>query len=241
MNIKAYTDGACSGNPGKGGIGAIILKDDKEVGRICDGWRLTTNNRMEILAAARALELIAVWLTHNCDFSKDTDVKVTVYSDSQVLVKTMSNGWTRKANKDLWKRLDEACDKLQDVFKAEVEFEKVPGHSGVRFNVTADQLAVQGSQAHSDKPDFVYEDICKNVIGRPAVDPVAEPVITDIALRSHNIPEKRRVEVTLSNGTVVVIVPCAGGFEQTECTQREALVTVDVAWRFVGWLNGRNI
>jgi ribonuclease HI len=238
MDIKAYTDGACSGNPGKGGIGAIILEDDREVARISDGRRLTTNNRMEILAAATALETVIDRLAGNHGPSKETDIKVTVYSDSQMLVKTMSDGWTRKANKDLWKRLDEACDNLQDVFNAVVKFEKVPGHSGVRFNVIADQLAVQGSQACSDKPDSVYEDICKKVSVRPAVEPVAEPAVRDIRFCNHGDPENRRIEVSLTNGTIVKIIPCHGGFEQTECTQREASVTVDIAWKFVGWLNG---
>lgn len=241
INITAYTDGACSGNPGKGGYGAVILKDGKEIMSPCDGFRLTTNNRMEILGAARAVESINIWLEHHPEERKDTDVKVTVFSDSQLVVNTFNQGWARKSNRDLWKRLDDAVDTLRDVYRADLSFEKVKGHAGDKYNCIADQLAVKASQVYSDKPDKVYEDINKGPVGQPAENASAELTVREIRLCSCDDLSARKAEVSLSNGTVVTIIPCYGGFQQTDCTQDEASVTVDIAWRLREWLNGKSL
>ena len=96
--ITIYTDGACIGNPGPGGWGAVILGDGPK--RFLHGRDLdTTNNRMEILAVVKGLE----------DLSENADV--TVYSDSSYVINTMTKNWKRNKNQDLWELLDREVHK----------------------------------------------------------------------------------------------------------------------------------
>lgn len=144
MDIKVYTDGACHGNPGgPGGWGYFMQMSNGSEVRNCGGEKKTTNNRMELMAAIKALESL-----------KGGDVKqVVVYSDSKYVVQGISswiNGWKRNGwksaskqpvlNQDLWKQLDAARSDLT------VRFEHVPGHSGIPGNEEADRLANQGLQ-----------------------------------------------------------------------------------------------
>lgn len=136
--VVLYTDGACSGNPGPGGYGAILIYNGVEK-EISGGEKSTTNNKMEMLAVISGLEM----LKEPC--------KVTVYSDSAYVVNSIEkdwiyswikNGW-RKSNKeevkniDLWKRLLELM-KIHDV-----KFMKVKGHSTDELNNRCDRLAVK--------------------------------------------------------------------------------------------------
>ena len=122
-----YTDGSCSGNPGPGGWAAII-EHEGETTRLSGGERSTTNNRMEITAAVRGLEAAPPGAT------------AVVHSDSEYLVKTMTKGWKRNVNRDLWEQLDLA------VAKRNVDFRWVRGHAGHPQNEEADRLAVQAMQ-----------------------------------------------------------------------------------------------
>ena len=88
-----YTDGSCSGNPGPGGWAAVI-EHDGEKSRLSGGERSTTNNRMEIMAAIKGLEAAPPGAT------------AVIHSDSEYLVKTMTKGWKRNVNRDLWEQLD---------------------------------------------------------------------------------------------------------------------------------------
>ena len=123
-----YTDGSCSGNPGPGGWAAVI-EHDGEKSRLSGGERSTTNNRMEIMAAIKGLEAAPPGAT------------AVIYSDSEYLVKTMTKGWKRNVNRDLWEQLD------LTVAKRNVDFRWVRGHSGHPQNEEADRLAVQAMQA----------------------------------------------------------------------------------------------
>ena len=125
--IKIYTDGACSGNPGPGGWAAVIVVDGK-VERLSGGEDRTTNNRMEMLAAIEGLEAMPASST------------VTVFSDSRLLVNTMTLGWKRNKNRDLWGRLDDA------VSARRVSWQWVKGHSSDVLNQEADRLAVLESK-----------------------------------------------------------------------------------------------
>ena len=235
-HIRMYTDGACAGNPGRGGWAAIAVdEDDLVILTTGEGFRHTTNNRMEILAVANGLKAI-----HELkQYRRDTDIKVTVFSDSQLVVNTMEKGWDRNSNKDLWALVDEAVDLFHSV-----EFKKVKGHADDTFNNMADELAVSFSQP--DKAtliDLGYEKI--NAVktetkasAKPELIPVNEPEIQEIRLKNASVKELREVEVYLSNGTIVKIAPLYGGFEQYNCTRAEAAITVDVAHRFTKWLNG---
>ncbi|AZR73639.1 ribonuclease HI [Anoxybacter fermentans] len=137
-HVQLYTDGACSGNPGPGGYGAILVYKNHRK-EISGGYQNTTNNRMEIMAVIRGLEM----LKERC--------KVTVYSDSKYVVDAMTLGWVerwkkngwkrnkkeRALNVDLWERLLELCE------KHEVEFVWVKGHSGHLENERCDELATE--------------------------------------------------------------------------------------------------
>ncbi|KGQ71065.1 ribonuclease HI [Chelonobacter oris] len=141
--LEIYTDGSCLGNPGPGGVGALLRykRHEKEISQ---GYRLTTNNRMELLAVITALES----LTENC--------AVTLYSDSQYMKNGINqwihnwkrNNWltsNKKAvkNQDLWQRLDQAIQRHQ------IEWRWVKGHAGHVENERVDQLARQGAEAPS--------------------------------------------------------------------------------------------
>ena len=145
--VTIYTDGACSGNPGPGGWGAVLIYGEhrKEVG---GGEKQTTNNRMEITAAIKALELLKM------------PCEVELYSDSAYLVDAhnknwirgwIAKGWKHKTDKglqevlnvDLWKRLTE----LEAIHK--VSYIKVSGHSGVDENERCDKIATGYASQYS--------------------------------------------------------------------------------------------
>lgn len=137
-NVTLYTDGACSGNPGPGGYGAVLIYNNHRK-ELSGGYRNTTNNRMEILAVIKGLEAL------------NTRCNVTVYSDSKYVVDAIEKGWldkwrrnnwmrnkTEKAlNVDLWKRL------LALMELHNVTFKWVKGHADNEENEKCDKLAVQ--------------------------------------------------------------------------------------------------
>lgn len=125
---RVYTDGAYSSARNQGGIGFVILKDDKEVARYSKMYKNSTNQRMEQMAAIVALESIS------------TPSEVTIISDSQYVVCTYTKNWKRKANLDLWKRFDAAI-----AFHTKVEFLWVKGHDKDEYNNIADKLASNAS------------------------------------------------------------------------------------------------
>jgi cyclic pyranopterin phosphate synthase len=125
--IKIYTDGACSGNPGPGGWAAVIVVDGK-IERLSGGEDRTTNNRMEMLAAIEGLGAVP------------PSSAVTVFSDSRLLVNTMTLGWKRNKNRDLWEMLDDAAATRR------VSWQWVKGHSSDVLNQEADRLAVMESK-----------------------------------------------------------------------------------------------
>lgn len=135
--VTIYTDGACSGNPGPGGWGVVLIAGSHQK-ELSGGEKLTTNNKMELTAVIKGLEA----LTRPC--------KVKLYSDSAYVVNAFNqhwidnwqrNGWRNKAreavaNEDLWKQL------LLLTKTHEVEFIKVKGHADNEFNNRCDRLAV---------------------------------------------------------------------------------------------------
>ncbi|MDG2520038.1 ribonuclease HI [Caulobacter segnis] len=136
--VVIFTDGACSGNPGPGGWGAVLMYGDKRK-TMCGGEPGTTNNRMELMGAIVALET----LNRPC--------KVELHTDSQYVMKGVTqwiHGWKAKGwktadkspvkNEDLWKRLDAARA------RHDVDWRWVKGHAGNQYNEEADALARKG-------------------------------------------------------------------------------------------------
>src|SRR2546428_6286143 len=162
--VQIYTDGGCEPNPGPGGYGVVLLHPRKRA-EASGGFRLTTNNRMEISAAIAGLEM----LKQPC--------KVTLCSDSQYLVKTMMEGWVatwkkkgwwrtnkeRPENVDLWQRLDLLCGTHQ------VEFRWVKGHAGNLENERCDQLSMAALRQPNLPADEGYETKPETHCVRPAM------------------------------------------------------------------------
>ena len=143
--IKIYTDGACKGNPGVGGWGALILQDDKNI-ELFGGENETTNNRMELIAVIMALKEMS------------PSEELTIYTDSTYVQKGISewiknwklNNWRSSnkkpvKNKDLWMQLDEAS------YSRKINWEQVKGHAGNEGNEKADKLANKGVISMMDK------------------------------------------------------------------------------------------
>ena len=132
--IYLYTDGAASGNPGPGGYGAVLRCGDARR-ELSGGFARTTNNRMELLAVIAGLEAI-----------KWEDAEVHVYSDSTYVVNTVTRGWKRKKNHDLWERFDALAGRFR------LQFTWIKGHAGHPENERCDRLAVQAA-AQPGLPD----------------------------------------------------------------------------------------
>ena len=136
--VVIYTDGACSGNPGPGGWGAVLIASHKERD-ICGGEPATTNNRMELTAAIEALEA----LTKPCTVDLHTDSQYLRQGITQWIQGWKVRGWRTAdrspvKNEDLWRRLDAARN------RHEVRWHWVKGHSGHPLNERADALARRG-------------------------------------------------------------------------------------------------
>jgi len=147
-DIIIYTDGASRGNPGPGGYGAVLMSGSYRK-ELAEGFRRTTNNRMELLAVIKALEAL-----------KKEGSTVTVYTDSKYVADAIEKGWVfnwekknfkKKKNPDLWKRLLEVYRKHQ------VKFYWVRGHADVIENERCDQLAVEASKQDNLSIDHIYE------------------------------------------------------------------------------------
>jgi ribonuclease HI len=136
--VVIYSDGACSGNPGPGGWGAVMIWGETERD-ICGGEAATTNNRMELMAAIQALET----LKRPCKVELHTDSQYVKNGITEWIRGWKARGWKTAArapvkNDDLWKRLDEAR------LRHDVEWRWVKGHAGHELNERADALARKG-------------------------------------------------------------------------------------------------
>ena len=138
--VEIFTDGACKGNPGPGGWGALLRFGDKEK-ELCGGERATTNNRMELLAVIRALES----LNRRCAVKLHTDSQYVLKGISEWIINWKKRGWKTAdkkpvKNEDLWRTLDALAA------QHDIKWIWVKGHAGHEGNERADQLANKGCE-----------------------------------------------------------------------------------------------
>lgn len=149
MDIIIYTDGSSRGNPGPGGYGAILMYGNK-IKELSQGYRKTTNNRMELMGVIAALEAL-----------KKTGLHITIYTDSQYIVKAVQEGWLNnwlatnfakgKKNKDLWV-------KFYNLYKQHhIRFVWVKGHADNEYNNRCDVLATTAADGRQLLADEGYE------------------------------------------------------------------------------------
>lgn len=137
-DFEVYTDGACSGNPGPGGWGYVILQNNDLFHEDCGGESQTTNNRMEMTAVIRALRYLA-----------PVPSEIIIYSDSAYLVQAFRLGWIQKWQRNGWKTATGQDVLNQDLWQElvllttihKVTWIKVKAHSGIKWNERCDKLA----------------------------------------------------------------------------------------------------
>ena len=148
--ITIYTDGASRGNPGPGGYGIVLISGHHRK-ELSEGFRLTTNNRMELLSVIVALEAL-----------KKPGSPVTIYSDSKYVVDAVEKGWVfgwekknfhKKMNPDLWKRF------LKIYPQHKIKFVWVKGHASNKENNRCDEMAVAAAQSSHLHVDAGYENL----------------------------------------------------------------------------------
>ncbi len=150
MRIIAYTDGSSRGNPGRGGYGVVLLVPEKKYKKeFSQGYRLTTNNRMELMGTIIAMEKLKV-----------LKADITIYTDSKYICDSVNKrwvfGWEKKnfagkKNEDLWRRF------LKVYRQHSVKLVWVKGHAGNVWNELADKLATEAADSDKLKIDSVFE------------------------------------------------------------------------------------
>jgi ribonuclease HI len=155
--VEIYTDGAARGNPGPGGYGVVLLANGHRK-ELAKGFRLTTNNRMELMAVIAGLEAL-----------KKQDLNITIYSDSKYVVESVEKGWVfqwnmkpdfaKKKNRDLWKKFLKLYEYQQ------ISFIWVKGHSTTKENNRCDELATAAADSFELDIDEFYEKESKNKEG----------------------------------------------------------------------------
>ncbi len=151
ISLTIYTDGSSRGNPGPGGFGAILMWNG-HVKEISEGFRLTTNNRMELMAVIAALESLT-----------KKNITVTIYTDSQYIVNSVEKKWLDKwiqtnfkggkKNKDLWMRYKTVAKDFT------IKFHWVKGHAENQYNNRCDELATMAADGKKLSVDQGYEDL----------------------------------------------------------------------------------
>jgi cyclic pyranopterin monophosphate synthase len=219
LSYRLFTDGSCLGNPGPGGWGAVLRPDGEDDIDLSGGEAHTTNNRMEMTAVVRGLDETPV------------GSEVLITSDSSYVINTMTKGWKRKVNQDLWAEMDRA------VGERRVTWQWVKGHAGHPENERADRLAVGAAEAIRDgRPEPVQStlDISESSasVSEPtqasspngAADNDAAPRLTHLdesgAARMVDVGSKAETErVAVAGGSITMqpetlALVRSGGFEK---------------------------
>lgn len=135
-NLIIHTDGAYSSSRNQGGVGIVFVKDDNIIFQYSRTFKNTTNNRCELSAVIIALNAI----------SKPFD-SITIYSDSQYVINSINLGWQRKKNIQLWEYFDKIYKQAKTYCK-DIKFVWEKGHNDSKFNIIADDLAVNASHGN---------------------------------------------------------------------------------------------
>lgn len=161
--VNIYTDGACSGNPGPGGFGVIIEIPDLGFNiEFSEGYKLTTNNRMELLSVIKALKYFLIENNYKIDY----DFSIKIYSDSKYVTDAVNKKWIYSwikrdfknvKNIDLWKEFL----KIFNTNKDSIEFIWIKGHNNNKFNEKCDTLAVKAYKNGNLLTDENYEKLTK--------------------------------------------------------------------------------
>ncbi|MEK7315277.1 MAG: ribonuclease HI [Candidatus Eisenbacteria bacterium] len=152
LAVAIYTDGACSGNPGPGGWAAILVSGAQRK-ELAQGYRLTTNNRMELRAVIEGLRALK------------SRSRVILWSDSKYVVESVEKGWARNWRRNGWRKADKKPALNADLWEQllnlldqhQVRFHWLRGHDGHEENERADQLAVAAIQNGDLAVDTAYE------------------------------------------------------------------------------------
>lgn len=163
-SVTIYTDGACSGNPGPGGYG-VLLQSGKHTRELAQGYRRTTNNRMELLALIKGLEL----LNRPCE--------VTLFSDSRYVVDAVEKGWAKSWKARGWKKADKQPAVNADLWdralkvleKHRVKLRWVKGHASNEGNNRCDEIAVAASHSSGLLIDEGYEAAAQQRVQSPGL------------------------------------------------------------------------
>lgn len=134
ISYECYTDGAYSSSRNQGGIGVVFLRNGEKIFSYSKGYKDTTNNRMEIIAAMAALKAL-----------KNPMDSLTIYTDSMYVIGCATKGWKRKKNTTLWQKFDEEMKRVSQLC-SNIQFQHVKGHADNHWNNYVDELAVAASQ-----------------------------------------------------------------------------------------------
>ena len=209
---EVYTDGSCQGNPGPGGWAALALTPDGQRVPLSGREADTTNNRMEMMAAIKALEALP------------KGAQVALYSDSTYLVKTMTQGWKRKMNLDLWRRLDALVGERQ------VAWEWVKGHAGNPGNEFVNALAEYETGIREQRPLLNSLSRAKPPQGPPAdrlthLDPQGRARQVDVGWKEETQREAAaKGSILMEPATLRLIL--AGGLEKGDALAAARLAGV---------------
>ncbi len=133
-SLVVYTDGAYSSSRDQGGVGIVMLENDKKLLEYSNMYKRTTNNQMELGAIIIALRLV-----------KNTFDEIVIYTDSQYCIGCAVEGWQRKKNRRLWDEFDKQVRRVRGLCP-NIVFKHVSGHTGDKWNEYCDKLAVKASQ-----------------------------------------------------------------------------------------------
>ncbi len=198
QKITIYTDGSSLGNPGKGGWAAILSDESQNEKILTGGFRLTTNNRMELLAIVEGLKSLKV-----------QGYSVIIYTDSQLISNSVNNGWLKKWSNNGWKKSDKTEVLNSDLWKMLIELMKInnvqvswiKGHNGEEGNERCDKLSKNAAENATAIDEF-YENGTQNNSKQLFIKP--QQSVLENHKKSHKLLENHEYSLYLSNNSIII-------------------------------------